>query len=144
MGVVVAGRLAFEVSEDVVAEVELDLARGADDDLAADVEEDGGEGCDEKQTEGVVDDLCFSDAVLHIVDGVADDEGDENFNDVVEHDREPAPGEVLPISPEVGCEGSEFFEHIDSSYRSFDQMRLEALRMRSGFRLRRICRRWRG
>ena len=43
VGVVEAGRLAFEVGEEVVAEVELDLARGADDDLAGDVEEDRGE-----------------------------------------------------------------------------------------------------
>ena len=55
MGVVVAGRLAFEVGEDVVAEVELDLARGSDDDLAGDVEEDGGECGDEEEDAGVVE-----------------------------------------------------------------------------------------
>ncbi len=49
VGVVEAGGLAFEVGEEVVAEVELDLARGADDDLAGDVEEDGGEGGDERR-----------------------------------------------------------------------------------------------
>ena len=76
VGVVVAGRLAFEVGEDVVAEVELDFARGSDDDLAADVEEDGGERGDEEQAEGVVEDSLLGDAVLHVVDGVADDDGD--------------------------------------------------------------------
>ena len=53
-----------------------------------------------------MEDLGFGDAVLHVVDGVADDDGDEDFDDVVEDDRDPAPGEMLPISPEVGCERS--------------------------------------
>ena len=112
MGVVVAGRLAFEVGEDVVAEVELDLAGGSDDDLAGDVEEDGGERGDEEDAEGVEDDLLLGDAVAHVVDGVADDEGDEDLEDVVEDDRDPAPGEVLPVAPEVGVERPESFKHV--------------------------------
>jgi hypothetical protein len=63
----------------------------------------------------VGEDLGFGDAVLHIVDGVADDDGDKDFNDVVENDRDPAPGEMLPISPEVGNERFKFFEHSDST-----------------------------
>ena len=55
----------------------------------------------------------LGDAVLHVVDGVADDDGDENLDDVVEDDRDPAPGEMLPISPEVGSERFQFVEHID-------------------------------
>ncbi len=114
MGVVEAGRLAFEVGEEVVAEVELDLARGADDDLAGDVEEDGGERGDEQQAQRVVEDLGFGDAVLHVVDGVADDEREQDADDVVEDDRDASPGEVLPVALEVGNEWSEFLEHIDS------------------------------
>ncbi len=40
VGVVEDGGLAFEIGEEIVAEVELDLAGGSDDDLAGDVEED--------------------------------------------------------------------------------------------------------
>ena len=83
----------------------------------------------------MVEDLGFGDAVLHVVDGVADDDGDEDLNDVVENDRDPAPGEMLPISPEVGNERFKSFEHRDSSCRVFRSDELEALRMRSCFRL---------
>jgi hypothetical protein len=73
MGVVIVGRLAFEVGEEVVAEIELNLARGPNEDLARDVEEDGGARGDQDQAQAVVDNLCLSDAVLHVVEGVTDD-----------------------------------------------------------------------
>ena len=44
------------------------------------------------------DDLLLGDAVAHVVDGVADDERDEDLDDVVEDDRDPAPGEVTSSS----------------------------------------------
>jgi hypothetical protein len=59
----------------------------------------------------VVNDLGFGDAVLHVVDGVADDDGDEHLDGVVEDDRDPTPGEVLPVSPEVGYERFKSFQH---------------------------------
>ena len=93
VGVVEDGRLAFEVAEEIVTEVELDLAGGADDDLAGDVEEDGGECGDEEEAEAVKEDFLLGDAVLHVVDGVADDGGDEHLDDVVKNGRNPAPGE---------------------------------------------------
>src|ERR1700748_641402 len=86
VGVIEAGSLAFEVAEEVVAEIELDLARGPDDDLPGDVEEYGGQGCDNKQAKGVMDDFGFCDAVLHVIDGVADDDGNEDLDGVVEDD----------------------------------------------------------
>ena len=70
---------------------------------------------DEEQAERVIEDFGFGDAVLHVIDGVADDERQENLNDVIEDDRYPTPGEILPISPEVGNERSKFFKHIESS-----------------------------
>ena len=51
------GWLGFEVGEEVVAEVELDLAGGADDDLAGEIEGDGGDDGDGEDAEGVVLDL---------------------------------------------------------------------------------------
>ena len=56
MGVIVAGGLAFEVGEDVVAQIELDLTRGADDDLTRDVEEEGGERGNQEQAQRVASD----------------------------------------------------------------------------------------
>ena len=49
-----------------------------------------------------MDYLAFGDAVLHVVDGVADNERDKDFDDVIKDDRDPTPGEILPISTEVG------------------------------------------
>ena len=96
------GAWRSRLAEEVVAEVELDFAGGADDDLAGDVEEDGRECGDEQKAEAVIEDLLLGDAVLHVVDGVADDGGDEDFDDVVKNSRNPAPGERFPVSPEVG------------------------------------------
>ncbi len=101
MGVVEVRGLPCQIGEEVVAEVELDLTRGPDDDLASDVEKDGGQSGDQEEAQGMVEDLGLGEAVLHVVDGVADDEGEEDFDDVVEDDRDPAPGERLPVSPEV-------------------------------------------
>ncbi len=92
VGVVVAGRLPFKVGEEVVAQVELDLARGPDDDLTGDIEEDRRAGGDEKKPQRVKEDLLLRDAVTHIVDGVTDDDGDQHLEDVIEDDGDAAPG----------------------------------------------------
>ncbi len=57
------------------------------------------------------EDLLLGDAVAHVVDGVADDDGDEDLDDVVEDDGDAAPGEVLPVAPEVGIEGFQAIHH---------------------------------
>ncbi len=71
-----------------------------------------------------IEDFALGDAVLHVVDGVADDDGDENLDDVVKDGRDPTPGEVFPVSPEVGCERFEFVEHMDFASLVLDQMKL--------------------
>ena len=111
VGVEEAGRLALKVGEDVVAEVEFYLAGGSDDDLAGDVKEDRGAAGHGEDAEGVVDDLGLGDAEAEVIDRVADDQREEDGNDVVEDDGHAAPGELFPISPEVGGKGFEAFEH---------------------------------
>ena len=59
----------------------------------------------------MVDDLSFGETVLHVVNGAADDEGDKDFDYVVEDDRYAAPGETLPVSPEVWEQRSKSIEH---------------------------------
>ena len=113
MGLVEAGGLAFEISEEVVAEVELDLARSADQDLASDKEEDSRAGCDEEQAQGVMQDLLLGDAGAEIVYSVTDDQRQQDLDGVVEHDRDPTPGEVLPVALEVGRERADLFNHGD-------------------------------
>jgi hypothetical protein len=93
MGVVEDGGLTLEIGEEIIAEVELDLAGGSDDDLAGDVEEDCGERGDEQEAEGMMEDYTLREVALHVVNGVADDGWEQHFDDVVENDRNPAPGE---------------------------------------------------
>jgi len=45
--------------------------------------------------------------VAHVVDGVADDERDEDLDGVVEENGDAAPGEGLPVALEVRDEGPE-------------------------------------
>src|SRR5665213_2890919 len=105
---VIPGGLAGEVLEHVVAEIELDLARGADDDLAGDVEEDAGQRGDEQKPQRVVDDARFGDAiVLHVVHGVADDERQQHADDVIGDDGDCSPCEVLPVTAQIGEERSD-------------------------------------
>ena len=113
MGVVVGGGLAFEVGEEVVAQIELDLARGADDDLAGDVEEDRGERGDQEQAQAVVDDFGVSDALAHIVDGVADDEGKNDADEIVGDHRDASPGEIFPVALEVRKQRSNLIKHAE-------------------------------
>ena len=105
MGVVEAGGLLFEVAEEIVAEVELDLARGADDDLPVEIEEDGARDGDEQKKLCLMGDAGGIEAAAHVIDGDADDERDEDLGAVVQERGEAAPGEAGPVPLEVGREG---------------------------------------
>ena len=93
VGVVEDRGLPLKICEEIVAEVELDLAGGSDDDLAGDVEEDRRKRGDEQEAEGMMEDYALGEVVLHVVNGVADDGWEQHLDDVVENDRNPAPGE---------------------------------------------------
>ncbi len=93
MGVIEGRRLALEVGEEVVAEVELDLAGCSDDHLARDVEEEPGDSGDDEKADGVEEDLLLGEAMAHVVDGVADDDGHEHLEDVVDDVGDATPGE---------------------------------------------------
>ena len=84
------GWLGFEVGEEVVAEVELDLAGGADDDLAGEIEGDGGDDGDGEDAEGVVLDLGGGEAFLDVTGGAADEQRDHGLGGVVDDERETA------------------------------------------------------
>jgi hypothetical protein len=105
------GWLFGEVSEEVVTEVELDLAGGADDDLSGEIEGHGGDDRDAEQDERLVDDLVGVEAVLHVGDGVADDQGDQCLRTVIDEQGEEAEGEAAPVASEVGEEGAEAGKH---------------------------------
>ena len=105
------GWLRFEVREEIVAEVELDLAGGADDDLAGEVEGDGGNDGNGEDAKGVVLDLRGGEALLDVAGGATDEQRDHGLGGVVDDERETAPGEAPPIAEEVRKERSEAGEH---------------------------------
>ena len=106
-----AGRLRFEVREEVVAEVELDFARSSDDDLPLNVEERAGDGGDGDEFERGVGDRRGCQVVLHVVDGMADDDGHKRLGRVVDDEREEAPGEAPPVTAEVREQGAQALQH---------------------------------
>jgi len=107
-----SGGCGFEVGEEVVAEVELDLAGGSDDDLAGEIEGNGSDGGDGEQAEGVVLDFGGGEVVLDVVHGSADKQRDHGLGAVVDDERETAKGEAPPVTAEVGEERSEAGKHF--------------------------------
>ncbi len=79
--------LRFEVREEVVAEVELDLAGGADDDLAGEIEGDGGNDGDGEDAERVVLDLGGREVGLDVAGGVTDEQWNHGLGGVVDDER---------------------------------------------------------
>lgn len=49
----------------------------------------------------MVEDLFLGQAVAQVVDGVADHDGEKDFECVIEDGGDPTPGEAFPVSPEV-------------------------------------------
>ena len=78
--------LPLQVVEEVVAQVELDLAGDADDDPAGAEEEDALDGGDSDQQPGIEQDLLPGDALVEIVDGNANDLREEDPDGVRDHD----------------------------------------------------------
>ncbi len=106
-----SGGLAFEVGEEVVAEVELDLAGGADDDLPSEVEADRGKDGDTEDGERVLPDGGRVDVAPHVVNRAADEQGNGGLGAVIDDERQPAPGEASPVTAKVGKERTEALEH---------------------------------
>ena len=105
------GRLGFEMGEEIVAKVELDLARGADDDLAGEVEKDGRDDSYCEQAQCVVLERGAGEVVLDVAGGVADEQRHQNLGEVVDDERKTAPDVALPVTTEVGKERAEAGEH---------------------------------
>ena len=105
------GRLGFEVSEEIVAEVELDLARGADEDLAGEIEKDSRDDGDGEQAQRVVLERGAGEVVLDVAGGVADEQRDQDLGEVVDDQRETAPDVALPVAAKIGKERAEAGEH---------------------------------
>ena len=111
MVVVVRGRLFFELGEEVVAEIELDIARDTDNDPAHEEQQDAVGHGDGDQQAGVGEDLVPGDADGEVVDGDADDPGELHPDSVGEDGADTAPQIAAPVAAHIGKQGLEVFEH---------------------------------
>ena len=99
------------MGEEVVAEVELDLARDADDDLAREVLEDAfGEG-DGEQIESVLAKGRDGNVSVEVANGVARYHGEENPDNVIAENAECTDVEGRAIFPEIGEQRAQVLEH---------------------------------
>ncbi len=48
---------------------------------------------------------------LHVIDGMPDQQWDDNLRRVVQHHRDPTLRQRTTIAPEIGCERLEFSKH---------------------------------
>ena len=111
IALVEAGVLPFEVAEEVVAQVELDLARDADENPALGVEKDAFDQRDGDQQAGEDEDLAAGGPVLHLVDGASDDLGKLHGDSVGANAGEGAPQVSPAVAAHVTEERAEVAEH---------------------------------
>ena len=92
----------LEMGEQVVAQVEFDLARDANQDPAREELEDGFGAGDGEQPSGIGQQLMHSDALVQVVDGAADDQREENPDAVVAQHAERADPEGCLVLAQIG------------------------------------------
>ena len=92
----------LQVGEQIVAQVELDLARDADQDPAGQELENGFGAGDRQQQSRVGEQLVAGDAEVQVVDGAADDQRKQNPDAVVAQHAERADPEGQPVLAEIG------------------------------------------
>ena len=108
---VVLGGLLFELQEEIVAEVEFDVAGDADEDPAREEQEDAlGDGDGDKQP-GVEEDLLAGDAMVEVVYGGSDDAGEEYPDGAREHGDDASPDVGAAVAAHVGEKRLQAFEH---------------------------------
>jgi hypothetical protein len=103
--------LHFQLAEEVVAQVELDLPRDADENPALRVEKDALDQSDRGQQAGEDEDSLAGDAVAHGVDGSLDDLGKEHPDGVGRDAGERAPQVSPAVAAHVTVERGQIAEH---------------------------------
>ncbi len=113
---VILGGLLFKLAEEVVAEVELDVAGDADEDPARVKEEDALGHGDADEQAGVEENLPAGDALVEVVDGDSDDTGKKDPDGAAEYGHEGSPSVGALVAAHVREERLQVFEHecVDS------------------------------
>src|SRR5215472_11487870 len=97
--------------EQIVAQVEFDLARDTDQDPPHQKLKDALTERNGYQCERISDDLVPCDALIQIIDRASDDLRKEDPDQVIEEKHQPAPEELDAILVNVRLERIELFEH---------------------------------
>jgi hypothetical protein len=108
---VVRGRLLLELSEEIVAQIEFDVARNADDDPAHEEEENAVEDGDGHDEAGVAEDLVPCDTLRQVVGSEANDMRKLHPDDIGKNGAEAAPEVSAPVAAHVREQGLEILEH---------------------------------
>ena len=111
MALVELGRLLFQVREHVVAQVELDLARGADDDLAGEIEADRGDDGNADQAQRVTLDGRDGEVMLNVAHGLANQQREDGLCGIVDDQRQTAEQKAAPVTAQIREERAEALEH---------------------------------
>ena len=90
------------MTEEIVAQVKLNLAGNTDDDPAGEKEEDALGGGDGDQQPGIEQDLLLRDAPVQVVNSDADYLGEKDPDDIRNYGRESAPDKVAAITAQIG------------------------------------------
>lgn len=59
--------------------------------------------------------LLLRDAVAHIINRMANDDGHKDLDDVIEDDGDAAPGKRFPVALEIGIQRFEASHHAEDS-----------------------------
>ena len=112
---VVAVGKRFQMAKQIVAQIELDIARDADHDPAGKELENAFADRYGHQHEGVGGKLIAGDSRVQIVDGPADHQGKENPDAVVEQNRERSRDQSAPVFLQVWEQRTQMVQHARRS-----------------------------
>jgi len=99
---VVGQRLLLEAGEEVVADVVLDVARGADDDAAHQEQEEAADERGPEQQARIDEQLPPRDGLVQVVDGELEDPRSEQLERGRRDDTDEADDEGAPVTIDVG------------------------------------------
>src|SRR5208282_6200652 len=102
IALVVGVRETLEVSEEIVAQIEFDVAGNADYDPAREELEDAFGEKDADDSQGIFQQFVRGDSGMEIVGGVAQDLRKLDRDSVSEQNAQSAPGETRPIALQIG------------------------------------------
>jgi hypothetical protein len=98
--------------EEVVTHLKFNFARDADYDLAGEEEEDAFQAPHAQDEPGVNEQLPLGDAILKVVNGAANEQGNEDSDAILQKHGDAAYGIAAKVLLEVRKQGLELLQHV--------------------------------